>query len=144
MIGREVTSAFWKSSSNASLSALSALASPNSSMRKPASRRSSFATVANARVDLGVGLVARQLEGHKGGPAVLGQRALAISSVGALDVANVLRLGRGTTVSTVSGTRIAIPGRGLALYENALAGLVREVVRPTLSARPDSPLPLPD
>ena len=34
MIGSEVTSAFWKSSSNHSLSALPALASPNSSTRK--------------------------------------------------------------------------------------------------------------
>ena len=33
VIGSEVTSAFWKSSSNAWLSALSALAPPNSSMR---------------------------------------------------------------------------------------------------------------
>jgi hypothetical protein len=33
VIGSEVTSAFWKSSENASLSALSALASPNCSMR---------------------------------------------------------------------------------------------------------------
>ena len=48
VIGREVTSAFWKSSSKAWLSAFSALASPNSSMRKPACWRSSFATVARA------------------------------------------------------------------------------------------------
>ena len=35
VIGSEVTSAFLKSSSNALFSALSALASPNSSTRKP-------------------------------------------------------------------------------------------------------------
>ncbi len=48
VIGREVTSAFWKSSWKAWSSAFSALASPNSSMRKPASWRSSFETVASA------------------------------------------------------------------------------------------------
>ncbi len=48
VIGREVTSAFWKSSENALSIALLALASPNSSMRKPLSRLSSFDTVASA------------------------------------------------------------------------------------------------
>ena len=47
MIGTEVTSAFWKSSSNDSLSALPALASPNSSTRKSGWASPSAATVAS-------------------------------------------------------------------------------------------------
>ena len=47
VIGTEVTSAFWKSSSNDSLSALPALASPNSSTRKSGWASPSAATVAS-------------------------------------------------------------------------------------------------
>ena len=47
MIGSEVTSAFWKSSSNDSPSALLALASPNSSIRNSGWASPRLATVAS-------------------------------------------------------------------------------------------------
>ncbi len=109
MIGSEVTSAFWKSSSKACESALSALPSPNCSIRKSACCFASEETASSEGSTLLVRVVARELEGDERGAPVLGELAGVVRAVGAAHVLDVLASARGARPRR--SRRTGTPGR---------------------------------
>ena len=131
VIGSERTSAFWKSSSNAFEIALSALASPNCSTHTSGlafCAAAVAASVASTRSSVTL-VVARDLERHERGAAVLGELALVALGERGLDLVDVLGglepcdgvLDRG------GERRIADLDGALALDEHLLLGGVAEV-----------------
>ena len=138
VIGSDVNSAFWKSSSNAWDSALSALPSPNCSMRKSACRLSRAATASSDGSIRVLGVLARYVEGHERRAAVLGALPRVVPPVGAVHVPHVpggLEPGHDVRHHAAE-LRVAGAGAVLALDEDALVGVLGEVLRGDLVGTP--------
>ena len=129
VIGREVTSAFWKSSSNASSSAL--LGARVAELLDPVAGRLlvELGDRGQRRVDLVLGVVAAQLEGDERRLAVLRQLALGVLGVGALHAADVLSPLEPGDDGGYGAAKLGIVAAStrLALDQDALVRLVGEV-----------------
>jgi hypothetical protein len=143
VIGSEVNSAFWKSSSKALLSAFSALPSPNCSTRKPrcslwsaATASSEGSTFASASSPGSSKVTSAERPSSESWPAL--SRPYGLATLRTFWVPSS-RVTTSSTTARNSASPVSAPLRlWIRTLSGALSGKWSEIA---LSARPDSPMP---